>query len=59
MLFKIGFPLNDLSRRYKDKVQKKLMEGGQQIPLSNNMCTIAIKRCMQGIFYPNTNIESL
>lgn len=54
-----GFPLNDLSRRYRDKVEKKLFEGGQLIPLSNNMCTQAIKRCIQGIFYPNTIKESL
>lgn len=49
-----GFPLNDLSRRYKDKVQNRLMEGGQLIPLSNSMCTQAIKNCIHGIFYPET-----
>lgn len=46
-----GFPLNDLSRRYKDRVQNKLMQGGQLIPLSNNMCTQAIRNCIKGVFY--------
>ena len=54
-----GFPLNDLSRRYKDKVQNRLMQGGQLIPLSNSMCTSAIKKCIQGIFYPETLRDSL
>lgn len=54
-----GFPLNDLSRRYKDKVQQRLLEGGQQIPLSNNMCTTAIRQCINGIFYPEKIRASL
>ena len=45
-----GYPLNDLSRKYKEKVEKKLMEGGQQLPFSKSMCTIALKKCIEGIF---------
>lgn len=33
MRFKIGFPLNDLSRRYKDKV-KNLLQGGNLIEIN-------------------------
>lgn len=53
-----GFPLNDLSRRYKDKVERKLMEGGQKIPFSNNMCTQVIRNCIKGIFYSELTKES-
>lgn len=47
-----GYPISDLSRVYKNKVEKKLLEGGQNIPFSNAMCTKAIKNCVEGIFYP-------
>lgn len=47
-----GYPINNLSRVYKDKVEKKLLQGGQKIPFSQFMCTAAIKKCIQGIFYP-------
>lgn len=58
MRFKTGFPLNDLSRRYKEKVENRLLTGGQLIPLSSNMCTTAIRNCIRGVFYPETNRES-
>lgn len=48
-----GYPVSELSRRYRDKVEKKLMEGGQLIPLSNSMCSVVIKKCIEGIFYPS------
>lgn len=51
MPFKVGYPVSELSRVYKDKVEKKLMEGGQQLPFSNAMCTTAIKKCIEGIFF--------
>lgn len=48
-----GYPVSDLSRRYKDKIEKKLLAGGQMLPLKNIACTTAIRQCIQGIFYPN------
>lgn len=45
-----GYPINDLSRVYRDKVEKKLMEGGQELPFSNSICTVVIKKCIEGIF---------
>lgn len=44
-----GYSLNDLSRRYKDKV-KNLLEGGYKIELSNKCCTQAILNCVNYIF---------
>lgn len=49
-----GYPVSDLSRVYRDKIEKKLTQGGQRIPFSNNMCTSVIKQCINGIFYPGT-----
>lgn len=48
-----GYPLNDLSRRYREKVEQNLMEGGQQLPFSQNMCSQALKNCIKGIFFDN------
>ncbi len=44
-----GFNLNDLSRRYKDKV-KNLLEGGYKINLENEYCTEVIKKCIKHVF---------
>lgn len=44
-----GYSLNDLSRRYKDKI-KGLLEGGYKIELSNKCCTQAIFNCVNFIF---------
>lgn len=44
-----GFNLNDLSRRYKDKV-KSLLAGDYKIELSNNCCTQIIQKCIINIF---------
>lgn len=44
-----GYSLNDLTRRYKDKV-KGLLEGGHKIELSNKCCTQAIFNCINYIF---------
>ncbi len=44
-----GFSLNDLSRRYRDKV-KNLLEGNYKIKLSNYYCTLAIQNCIKYIF---------
>lgn len=49
MLYKVGFNISDLSRRYKDKV-KSLLEGGYKIELNNNCCTEVIKKCIKYIF---------
>lgn len=46
-----GYPVSDLSRRYKDKVIKKLTEGGQQLPFKNSCCTSVLKKCLQGVFF--------
>ena len=44
-----GFSLNDLSRRYKDKV-KGLLEGNYKIKLENKCCTEILKCCINAIF---------
>lgn len=44
-----GFNLNDLSRRYKDKV-KSLLEGNYKINYQNKYCTEVIKKCIKYIF---------
>lgn len=44
-----GYNLNDLTRRYKDKV-KNLLRGNYKIELSNNCCTQIIQRCIVNIF---------
>lgn len=44
-----GFNLNDLSRRYKDKV-KNLLKGDYKIEFSNNCCTQIIQKCIINIF---------
>lgn len=53
MLCNLGYPISDLSRRYRDKVENKLLQGGQEIPFSNSFCTLALKKCIEGIFYPH------
>ena len=42
MLYKVGFNISDLSRRYKDKV-KNLLEGGYKIELNNDRFTSLTK----------------
>lgn len=44
-----GFPISDLSRRYKDKV-KNLLEGNYKINLENKYCTDVLKQCIKSIF---------
>lgn len=44
-----GFALNDLSRRYKDKV-KSLLEGNYKINLENKYCTQVLQGCIKSIF---------
>ena len=44
-----GFNLNDLSRRYKDKV-KSLLEGNYKINLENKYCTQVFQQCIKSIF---------
>lgn len=44
-----GFALNDLSRRYKDKV-KSLLEGNYKINLENKYCTQVLQQCIKSIF---------
>lgn len=44
-----GFNLNDLTRRYKDKV-KSLLSGDYKIELDNTYCTEVIKNCIKHIF---------
>lgn len=44
-----GFNLNDLSRRYKDKV-KSLLEGNYKIKLENKCCTQVLQQCIKSIF---------
>lgn len=44
-----GFSLNDLTRRYKDKV-KSLLNGGYKINLDNKYCTEVIKKSIIYIF---------
>lgn len=44
-----GFPLNDLSRSYKNKV-KSLLEGKYKIDLQNKYCTEVIHSCICDIF---------
>lgn len=44
-----GFNLNDLSRRYKDKV-KSLLEGNYKINLENKYCTQVFHQCIKSIF---------
>lgn len=48
-----GFNINDLSRRYKEKV-KNLLNGGYKINFYNKYCTDVIKKCLCYIF----NIEN-
>lgn len=43
-----GFNINDLSRRYKDKV-KNLLEGNYKINIQNIYCTEVIKKCIKYI----------
>lgn len=43
-----GFNLNDLSRRYKDKV-KNLLKGNYKINLQNEYCTQVIKQCISNL----------
>lgn len=52
MRFNLGFNINDLSRRYKDKV-KKLLQGDYKINLENKYCTYAIIQCVSKIFNIN------
>lgn len=40
-----GFNLNDLSRRYKDKITK-LLSAGYKINFSNKYCSEVIKKCL-------------
>jgi len=44
-----GFNINDLSRRYKDKV-KYLLEGNYKINIDNKYCTEVIKKCIKYIY---------
>ena len=43
-----GFNLNDLSRRYKDKV-KNLLKGNYKVNLQNEYCTQVIKQCISNL----------
>ena len=47
-----GYPVSNLSRVYRSKVENKLLQGGQKIPFKNIYCTGVLKRCIEGIFYP-------
>lgn len=44
-----GFPLNDLTRRYKDKV-KSLLNGGFKLPLDIRCCDMILSKCLITIF---------
>lgn len=44
-----GYNINDLSRRYKDKI-KNLLKGDYQVNLSNEYCTNIIRKCICHIF---------
>jgi len=44
-----GFNINDLSRRYKDKV-KSLLEGNYKINIDNKYCTEVIKKYIKYIY---------
>lgn len=47
MQFKIGYPINDLSRDYRQKI-KKMLEGGYKIKFDTTSANQALK---QTIFY--------
>lgn len=44
-----GYNINDLSRRYKDKI-KELLKGDYKVNLKNEFCTKAIQQCIRYIF---------
>ena len=51
-----GFPLKDLSRRYKEKI-KTMLEGGYQIKFSNKIATQIVKEVIFFYFMKNDKVR--
>lgn len=51
-----GFPLNDLSRRYKEKI-KKLFEGGNQIRFTDKDATQVLHQTIFAYFMKNNKVK--
>lgn len=46
MLFNVGFPLSNLTRRYQDKV-KNLLKGGNHIDINMNIVYFVINQVLK------------
>lgn len=51
-----GYPLNDLSRRYKEKI-KKLFEGGKKIRFTDKEATEVLRRTIFSYFINNDKVR--
>ena len=51
-----GFPINDLSRRYKEKI-KKLFEGGQKIKFTDKDATEVLRQTIFRYFMKNDKVR--
>lgn len=51
-----GFPINDLSRRYKEKL-KNLFEGGQKIKFTNKDATEVLRKTIFTYFMKNQKVK--
>lgn len=56
MRFKIGYPIRDLSRRYKDKL-KDLLEGGYKIFFDINVATQVLRKNITYYFLDNNKVH--
>ena len=56
MQFKIGFPLRDLSRAYKEKL-KKLLEGGYRVIFDKNTATQVLVKNILYYFFDNDKVH--
>ena len=58
MLFRIGYPIRDLSRRYRDKLQD-LLEDGYKIHFSKDRATQALTKTILKYFLDNNKVHFL
>lgn len=58
LLCRIGFPLKDLSRAYKEKI-KNMIEGGYKIKFSSKVATQVVNKTIFYYFIKNDRVHFL